>query len=234
MVITSDILNKHSNFCQNMKNVSRILKKKPFLNSETEPRRFFGLESYQKMSAEKTEALFTYFKKFELGISDFNQNHCGFIDDCASLVNLFKQLKSDCGCAKITFYDKCFRGVMHTLGFVRNGQNLYILDSLGHNKNVNKDIINFHNNVIKNLYSNRLVNGLKNIIMNHNTQQPIDELTCNHWTLANIEALIKNLRLGKNINNKEELDSVLPKDINKILDEDKQFVLDRHSMYTSK
>lgn len=234
MIITSNIFNKHNNFCHDIKNLSRILRRKPFLDSKIEPRKFFGLESYARMSAEKTEALFTYFKKFELGVSDFEKNHCGFIDDCTSLVGLFKQLKPDCGCAKITFYDKCFRGVMHTLGFVRNGQNLYILDSLGHNKNVNQDIINFHNNVIKNLYSNRLVNGLKNIIMNHNTQQPIDELTCNHWTLANIEALIKNLRLGKNISNKEELDSVLPKDINKILDEDKRFVLDRHCEYTSK
>ena len=234
MVITSDILNKHSNFCHNMKNVSRILKKKPFLDSEIEPRKFFGLESYQKMSDEKTEALFTYFKKIELEIFDYEKIYNGFIDNCANLVDLYKQLKQDCGCAKITFYDKCFNGVMHTLGFVRQGKNLYILDSLGHNKNVNQNILKFHNNLIKHICSKGLADGLKKIIMNHKTQQPIDELTCNHWALANIEALIKNLRLGKIINNTEKLDSVLPTDINKILEEQKQFVLDRHSRYTSK
>ena len=234
MKIAANILNNSHNSGHYLKRVSKILKQRPSLNPELEPEKFFGLESYEKMSAEKTEALFSYFKKLELGFFDFERNNCGFIDDNAALVGLFKELKPDCGCAKVTFYDKCFRGVLHTLGFVRKDGTIYILDSLGHNKNVNRNILKFHNALRKAITLNGLNNGLKKIVMNHNTQQPMNELTCNHWSLANIEALIKNLKAGKKINNQEELDSVLPKDVNKILEEQKKYVLDRHSVYTSK
>ena len=86
----------------------------------------------------------------------------------------------------------------------------------------------------KTISLNGLKNGLKKIVINRNTQQQMNELTCNHWSLANIEALIKNLKAGKKINNQQELDSVLPTDINEILDEDKKFVLSRHLIYSSK
>ena len=234
MKIAADIFNKPNNIAPHVKKMSKILKQRQFLDAELEPRKFFGLESYEKMSAEKTEALFSYFKKFELGFSDTEKNQYGFIENFESLADLFKELKPDYGCAKLTFCNKCFTGVLHTLGFVRKDGILYILDSLGHNKNVNRNILRFHNMLRKTISLNGLNNGLKKIIMNHNTQQPMNELTCNHWSLANIETLIKNLKSGKKVNSKEELDSVLPDDINKILNEDKKFVLNRHLIYSSK
>lgn len=234
MKIAADIFNKPHHLARPLKKVSKILERQPSLNLELEPRKFFGLESYEKMAVEKMEALFSYLKKFELGFSELENNSCGFIDDCASLVDLFKELKPDYGCAKVTFYDKCFAGVLHTLGFVRKDGIIFILDSLGHNKNVNRNILRFHNTLRKTISLNGLKNGLKKIVINHNTQQQMNELTCNHWSLANIEALIKNLKAGKKINNQQELDSVLPTDINEILDEDKKFVLSRHLIYSSK
>lgn len=233
MKIAANILNNSHNSGHYIKRVSKILKRLPSLKPELEPGKFFGLESYEKMSAEKTEALFSYFKKLELGFFDFEWNHSGFINNSEALIDLFKELKPDCGCAKVTFCNKCFAGVLHTLGFVRKDGILYILDSLGHNKNVNRNILKFHNALRKAISLNGLNNGLKKIVMNHNTQQLMNELTCNHWSFANIEALIKNIKAGKKINNHGDLDSVLPKDVNKILEEQKQYVLDRHSIYTS-
>lgn len=54
---------------------------------------------------------------------------------------------------------------------------------------------------------------------NRKNQQSMTEITCNHWTFANIESLIKALKSGKKIQNSIALDSVLPKDINKVLNE---------------
>lgn len=232
----SEALNFTSDLVNLIKKILTMLKKRPFLNSNLEPKKFFGLENYEKMSREKTEALFTYFKNFEYGSKFFNvesSQSCS-ISDNKSLANLFKNLKSDFGCTKITFNDKCFKGVFHTLGFVRDKGVLYVLDSLGHNKKVDLNVLNFHNKLKNVLTAYKKDSKLEKIIFNTKTQQSVDELTCNHWTYANIEALIRVLRTGQRVENNKALDSVLPTDINKILNEHKNFVLNRHLIYTSK
>ena len=232
----SEGLNFSSDLVNLIKKILYVLKKRPVLNPGIEPKKFFGLESYEKMSREKTEALFTYLKNFEFGSRFFNAEYSQAcpVNDSNSLINLFKNLKPDFGCTKITFNDKCFKGVFHSLGFVRDKGVLYILDSLGHNKNVDSGILNFHNKLKNILLACKKDSTLEKIVFNTKTQQSIDELTCNHWTYANIEALISFLKTGKSIKTNEALDSVLPSDINKVLNEHKDFVLNRHSIYTSK
>ena len=231
----SEALNFTSDLVNLIKKILTMLKKRPFLNSNLEPKKFFGLENYEKMSREKTEALFTYFKNFEYGSKFFNaesSQSCS-ISDNKSLANLFKNLKSDFGCTKITFNEECFKGSFHTIGFVRDKGVLYILDSLGHNKNADSGILNFHHRLKNILSAHKKNTKLEKIIFNTKTQQSVDELTCNHWAYANIEALISSLKNGKIIKTNEALDSVLPSDINKVLKEHKNFVLNRHSIYNS-
>ena len=232
----SEALNFSYDLVNLIKKILFVLKKRPTLNSGIDPKKFFGLESYKKMSREKTEVLFTYLKNFEFGSSFFNvecsQKYSN--NDIKNLTDLFKNLKPDFGCTKITFNEECFKGSFHTIGFVRDKGILYILDPLGHNKNVDSGILNFHTRLKNVLSAYKKDTKLEKILFNTKTQQSVDELTCNHWAYANIEALISSLKTGKSIKTNEALDSVLPFDINKILNEHKDFVLNRHLIYTSK
>ena len=231
----SEALNFTPDFVKLIKKFLYALKKSPILNPEIEPGKFFGLESYEMICRKKTEALFTYLKNFEFGCGLFNvecsQRYSN--DNIKNLADLFKNLKSDFGCTKITFNEECFKGSFHTIGFVRDKGVLYILDSLGHNKNADSGILNFHHRLKNILSAHKKNTKLEKIIFNTKTQQSVDELTCNHWAYANIEALISSLKNGKIIKTNEALDSVLPSDINKVLKEHKNFVLSRHSIYNS-
>jgi len=150
-----------------------------------------------------------------------------FISGSSRLLTLFKELDSDFGSARMTFYDECFRGDLHTIGFVRNKDTMYVLDSLGDNAETSADIKRFHL-YIESLVSHKMCeNGLNKVIFNSKSQQSMNEITCNHWTFANIEALTKALESGKNTEDSVSLDKVLPYDINKVLNEHMDFVLNK-------
>ena len=202
-------------------------KEKHHYNPNSNAGQFFGLDSYQSMHEANTEGLFTDLKINSLSCKTFitESIHNSFLEGCSNLVNIFKKLHPNCDCARITFSGNCFDGNFHTLGFVRNKDTLYILDSLGNNTNIQPELLEFHQ-YINFLISANKHNGLKKIIFNHNNQQGLEELTCNHWTFANIESLIKALKSGKSIQTSTALDKVLPKNINKVLEEHMGFVLD--------
>ena len=66
---------------------------------------------------------------------------------------------------------------------------------------------------------------IKKIIFSNKHQQNPNEYTCNNWTIANIEALQHALQEGKTIINTQQLNAVLPDNINKILQEQHNYVL---------
>ena len=190
--------------------------------------KFFGLDSYLNMHKANTEGLFTDIKNNNTSCMSFSvENICdSFLEGCSNLVNIFKKLSPNNGCARVTFSGSCFEGAFHTVGIVRNKDNLYILDSLGNNAKVKTELLDFHKYINFLISINKNKQGLNKIIINHNTQQNIDELTCNHWTFANIESLIKALKSGKKVPNSEVLDKILPKNINRVLDEHFSSVVD--------
>ena len=102
---------------------------------------------------------------------------------------------------------------LHTVGLVSKGGNLYILDSLGEQI---PSIKEFHS-MLKEIFKDF---GYEKIIFSTKPQQPMDEFTCNNWTYANIESLLKALYDKKmKIETSEELNKILPENINEILKE---------------
>lgn len=206
------------------------LKERPHLNLDSEAVEFFGLKSYEDMAiAANIVEMFTNFKIDKLKCMSLapESSRDSFRRGSSSLITLFKELNQDCGSAKMTFYDECFDGALHTIGFVRNKDTMYVLDSLGNNAKTNPDIMNFHCYIDKLLSAKMHESGLKKVIFNSDSQQSMNEITCNHWTFANIEALTKALKSGKTIEDSTSLDGVLPHDINKVLNEQMNFVLNK-------
>ena len=118
------------------------------------------------------------------------------------------------GAAKLTLADKSFgsHGI-HTIGMVYKDNKLYVLDSLGENTPKQKSI----HEKIYNLFTEV---GFENIIFSTKAQQSFDEYTCNNWTYANINTVLKEL-YDKNtkIETSEQLNNILRDDINTILEE---------------
>ena len=228
-ISTAELSRKTSEAVTSAQKALLSLKERPRLNLDSEAVKFFGLRSYEDM-INSMEWTFTDLYVNKLGCQNFNRpeiivnnfNRCQ-----SSLVSLFEGLNPNYGCARMTFGDKCLGRGLHTIGFVRNKDTLYVMDSLGHNADASQGIRNFHTILTMLLSINKQQYGLKNIIMNCIRQQSCDEITCNHWTFANIESLIKALKSGKIIEDSTSLDRVLPYDINKVLNEQMDFVLNK-------
>ena len=210
-------------------------KEHPKLNLDSDAVKYFGLRSYEDM-INSMEWTFTDLYVNKLGCLNFNRPEIivnNFNRYESRLVWLFECLSPNYGCARMTFGDKCFGGrTFHTIGFVRDKDTLYVLDSLGNNAESSQGISEFHTILEFLLSVNQQQQELKNIIMNNIRQQSCNEITCNHWSFANIENLIKALKSGKIVKDSATLDSVLPKDINKVLEEQMNFVLGKSCSIT--
>lgn len=129
--------------------------------------------------------------------------------------------------AKVTLLDGFnFQGQpwVHSIGLIQDySGRLFILDSLG---NQTKELQKLHEKIGK-IISERAeksgVNPIHRVICNLKPQQYENELTCNNWTYANLEAIKKAMK-KEAIRTAEELDAILPKDINKNLEEQMQIV----------
>lgn len=200
------------------------LTERPRFNPNTEASIFFGLRSYDDMVLSNAEEIFTNYKMKDL-CCKYMGTECArdsYLRNNSRLHHMFDELSPNLGCARMTFYDNCFDGKLHTLGFVRKDDTLYVLDSLGHE---DSSIIGFHLQIEMLLRRNAQQQGLNNIIFNNVYQQTMDEITCNHWTFANIESLTRALKSGKVIEDSKVLDSILSTDINKVLEEQYNYVL---------
>lgn len=107
--------------------------------------------------------MLTKFKIDELGCKSLNPESASdsFRRGSSNIVTLFKELSPDCGCARMTFFDKCFNGSLHTFGLVRNKDTIYVLDSLGHNAETSLCIKDFHAFIEILLSANMREYGLK-------------------------------------------------------------------------
>lgn len=133
--------------------------------------------------------------------------------------------------ARLTFDSKFFgeSGFMdsHTIGilFEPKTKTLFCLDSLS---NFCKQVKEYQKILKKHIF-NCPNCEIKKIIFSNKHQQNMNEYTCNNWTIANIEALQQALKSGKRITNTKELNAILPDDINKILQEQYDYLLQKES-----
>ena len=139
------------------------------------------------------------------------------------------------GAGRLTFNSKMFgqNGNIgsHTIGLVFDKElnTLYVLDSV----NESLQSIEMYKKIIKEKLFSRpeFKREFSQIIYSTKSQQKPNEYTCNNWAVANIEALKKNLSEGNLIRTSDELNEILPDDINKILDEQQYFVMENRYKY---
>ncbi len=141
------------------------------------------------------------------------------------------------GAARLTFYSELFgqNGEVgaHTIGLVydQKSSTLYVLDSI----NESFPRIDFYKKILKDEIFSRyeFQREFPRILFSTKPQQQSNEYTCNNWAVANIEAVKEWLNKGNTIKNSEELNNILPNDINKILEEQYYFVMEKTGQYSS-
>ena len=139
----------------------------------------------------------------------------------------------DKGASRFTFsgsqFGKDSQGYngVHTVGLVvdKKTRTLFILDSLSDSDSYVADYRKKMENFLFKSPKDDDRFKFDRIIFSTKYQQNDDEYTCNNWTHANIEALQKELKNGKKITTSEELNEVLPDNINNILVEQKDYLL---------
>lgn len=142
------------------------------------------------------------------------------------------------GAARFTVQSKMFgigeQSGYHTIGLVadKETKNLYVLDSFCE---LVPEIKRFHNILKSQIFTPPFhPKGFKEIIFSSKPQQRPGEYSCNNWAIANIEALRNALKNNQKITNSKELNAVLPDDINKILEEQYKYVLNKTSAKEAK
>lgn len=251
-VISTKISNNSAELISNQNRAFIISGTKQKLNKASEACKFFGVDNVKNVfKSIKNQCLLTDLKTKDLGMTkSFMHGTCidysdknslekvknyiwnGYTREKNGISNAFsgiEELKKN-GCARTTVYGKLY-GKMgkkgsHTIGLVydKNSNNLYILDSLGEGL----PTIKKHHKMLKNLFSQADLTSnnkpFNNVIISTKKQQNYNQYCCNNWTFANIESLKEALNKGLKINNSNELNNVLPNDINKILSEQKTFI----------
>ena len=219
------------------------------LDKSSEGCKFFGVDCWENFETKlQNQGLLNDLKsKFEWG--DYPNVHhitnlppCIILDDLSSIniamdslytikdgirrpSDYLQELNRN-GAGKWTFFSREYFGesrlgaLSHTVGLVTQGKNLLVLDSLGESTEAQKK---FHAQ-IKDLLAYA---GYENIIFSTKVQQPLNELSCNNWTYANIESVLKRINEDRTfqIRSSEELDKLLGEDINQILDEQMHDIL---------
>jgi len=203
--------------------------------------RFFGVDSFKNLFTQLENSVkLARLKCSENGILlKIPGEDLLCIDDEKSVENVwnclwnescgkeFEKLKSKP--ARFTIYSRKFGHEIfdgaHTMGLVFDDKSktLYCLDSLS-NKN---PLIKLYQDVLTNKVFNSPNGEIKKIIFSNKPQQSMNEYTCNHWAIANIEAVQKARKAGEIIDTTEKLNSILPDDINQILREHHGFILSR-------
>jgi len=212
------------------------------LDKKSPSSKFFGVTSREEVITHLYEqARLSQLKCKEQNIIPSLIKNQFNIDDAGALIsereNLWKTDKIndlwDKGAARFTFAGNFFgNGVykndgVHTIGLVVDKQTktLFVLDSLPESvpavSDYRKKLKNFL--FVPNNYDHPL--KFDKIIFSTRPQQNLDEYCCNNWTHANIEAVQKELKSGRKITSQEELNAILPDNINKILDEQRNYLL---------
>ena len=216
------------------------------LDTTSEACRFFGVDSLENLNTKiinhgklidimenKKEGIFSGFvtnldefedKYFNMMKRDIKTG--AYKSPCCYYVTPSFSSSYGCRGTKITFRGFDFQGQewLHSIGLIQDYHGrLFILDSLG---NQTKELQTFHRKIgeiIGKGNEQREMSKVIEVICNSKPQQLENELTCNNWTFANLEAVKETLNKGS-IRSVEELEDILPRDINKILEEQMQIV----------
>ncbi len=209
------------------------------LNMDSEACHFFGVDSRENVLQKlENHIKLALLKSKSSGILPFFPKRAFFsVDKPNTIDNAWNHIwRSNKGRkftellskpARLTFDGKFFGENggenSHTIGILYEpkSKTLFCLDSLS---NLCKQVKEYQK-ILKNQIFNSPNGEIKKIIFSNKPQQNINEYTCNNWTIANIETLKKALEEGKNINSTEELNNILPNNINTILEEQYKYVL---------
>ncbi len=201
--------------------------------------RFFGVDSRQNVMLKlDNHVKLALLKSKDSGIlPSFPKRTYFSVDKPYTMYNAWNNLWTACkgkkfdelytNPARLTFDGNFFGengdASSHTIGvlYEPHSKILYCLDSLSNShKQVQK-----YQNILKNMVFNSPNGEIRRIIFSNKPQQNLNEYTCNNWAIANIEALQKALKSGKNIDSTSALNDILPDDINAVLREQYEYVL---------
>lgn len=209
--------------------------KSKILDKYSDACQYFGVDSAHNIIQKiENQVYLTVMKCKEIGCIDSFPKGAGFsINDSWSMENCCNIIRKTGQFAdlydkpaRITFYGKVFgqngEEGAHTIGilYYPASKTLYVLDSL---PNSFREVKEYQNILRKRIFE-PMQDECKNIIFSNKAQQNLNEYSCNNWALANIEALQKALKEGKTIDSVEKLNEVLPDDINKILEEQYEYI----------
>ncbi len=209
------------------------------LNKNSEASRFFGVDTrqniFEKIGNQINLALL---KSRDSGIlPSFPKRAFFSVDSPKTIANAWNHIWTKCKGRKFdelllkparltfdgNFFGKNGKSDSHTIGILYEpkSKTLFCLDSLS---NLCKQVREYQE-ILKNQIFNSPNGEIKKIIFSNKHQQNMDEYTCNNWTIANLEALQKALKMGKKINSTEDLNKILPDNINIILQEQYEYML---------
>ena len=198
----------------------------PKLDRTSKYCKFFGTDSAHNVqhSLENHMAL-SVFKGMEQNLVKFPTFVVDTEEEIARRekeINRYITRLQEKGAGRWTIFSKIFgeNGAVgtHTVGLISEKDRLWVLDSLPESYN---EVKNYHD-TFKKIFGKRF----KEVHFLNKNQQTLDEYTCNNWTHANLEAVLKykSKNPENNTLNKAVLDKILPRDINKILKEQTEFV----------
>ncbi len=217
------VKNGSPSFCSNP--ITKIKTIIP-LNKESLSSNFFGVTSAKNIQQKLHNQLaLTYIKSQEQNIVNLPgislESSYQVRRDVLNrfLNNLYEQ-----GSGRLTMTGNIFGGedATHTIGLVfdKNNNVMYVLDSLPSSvtSTYRKNLLDILAQEDKFGYLFERKHNGKHIsyVFASKSQQQMNEYTCNNWAHANIEAVKEAIQDGK-ILNEEELNVVLPNDINDVL-----------------
>ena len=183
------------------------------LDKTSEASIFFGIDSRNNINNQLLNQLaLTVLKTKDQNIINFPNMYIYKMVDGEDINRLERPINrfKETGVARWTLRSG---NELHTIGLVKDNDTVYVLDSLN---SFYKDKEKFKD-TFRNLFG-------ENIVFSTKPQQKNDEYTCNNWTHANIDAVLQAIEDGRLT--KTNLDDILPNNINKILEEQKDYVTD--------
>ena len=190
------------------------------LDKTSEYSKYFGVDSAENIQNQLlNHSCLSFLKMVEQNIVNFpifNIDDAGDIDYAKQKIQKYTNKLSENGAGRWTFYSKFYgkdgKSGTHTVGIIKHNDKTYILDSLsGAYPEIEK-----HHEILTDILG-------EDVVFSTKQQQKLDEYTCNNWTHANIDAVLQTIDEG--VFDGERLDGILPNNINKILREQKEFIV---------
>ena len=184
------------------------------LDKTSEASVFFGVDSRENIDKQiYNQMALTILKTKEQNIVNLPAINIDSIKDADSKRNLDYYINNflKTGIGRWTIRND--KGNTHTIGLIKYDDTIYVLDSLS---KYYKDI-EVQQEKFANLFK-------ENVVYPNKKQQQADEYTCNNWTHANIDAILK--AINEDRFDGENIEDILPDNINEILEEQRDYILE--------